>query len=82
MNIYFKNSNGESRIISTIDSQTPSPTDVLDVIKSFCDERNFIIYYYRMWHELHNGVMMTKFDVGSHTEFFYADYLFEIENGV
>ena len=41
-------------------------TEVNKIIKRFCDNRNFEIYYVRIWNE--DGV--TVFDVGSHTEFF------------
>lgn len=37
------------------------------LIHAFCDERNFKIYYVRVW----NADGKTVFDVGSHTEFFH-----------
>ena len=49
-----------------------------DEIRKFCDERKFVIYYTRVWNEPYNNVMMTKFDVGSHTEFFYLDRAIDI----
>ena len=49
-----------------------------DEIRKFCDERKFVIYYTRVWNEPYNDVMMTKFDVGSHTEFFYLDRAIDI----
>lgn len=36
-------------------------------IKKFCEERDFIIYYTRIW----NQEGKTIFDVGSHSEFFH-----------
>ena len=39
----------------------------MKIIKCFCNERNFTIYYYRTWERDNVKV----FDVGSHTEFFY-----------
>lgn len=37
------------------------------LINAFCSERNFKIYYTRVW----NSDGKTIFDVGSHTEFFH-----------
>ena len=64
MKLIFKSSNGKERIIAE-----PSNIDeVFNEINKFLDEHNFKSYYTRMWEE--NGRL--KFDVGSHTEFFYV----------
>ena len=33
----------------------------------------------RVWHTEHKGQQMTKFDVGSHTEFFYLDQIINLK---
>lgn len=75
MILYFKNCRGKVRKIGKVDGRmTPEKirAEVDRQIKAFCDERSFTIYYTRVWNEELNGKMMTKFDVGSHTEFFYV----------
>lgn len=76
MKLYFKDSHGEMRVIAEFDNGK-TDKEYLEAaekeIKRFCDERNFKIYYTRVWHEDRSGQKMTKFDVGSHTEFFYLD---------
>lgn len=76
MKIYFKSSNGSMREIA--DVKTPDTKQEFcditsSIMQEFCDKRGFTIYYTRIWEEPVNGVMMTAFDIGSHTEFFYAD---------
>lgn len=65
MNLYFQNSDGNERIIANINSVD----DTFKEMKKFMNEHNFNSYYTRGWEE--NGRI--KFDVGSHTEFFYLD---------
>lgn len=75
MILYFKNSRGKVRKIGKIDGRMTAEkitAEVMRQIKAFCDERNFKIYYTRIWDEPLNGKLMTKFDVGSHIEFFYV----------
>lgn len=61
-NLYFINSNGEYRLLkSDIEKHEADKT-----IRAFLDERKFLCYYTRQW-ETKEG---TKYDVGSHTEFF------------
>lgn len=64
MNLYFKNSQGTERLIG---SCITNENEAMKIIKRFCNERNFTIYYYRIWERDNVKV----FDVGSHTEFFY-----------
>lgn len=76
MILYFKNSRGIMREIAQIsDDLTVSEArnEAIRHIYQFCDERNFKIYYVRIWNTEQDGKPMTKFDVGSHTEFFYTD---------
>lgn len=61
-NLYFINSSGQHRILAC----EITKNEVSKVIKSFLDEHNFKSYYTRIW-ETKDG---TKYDVGSHTEFF------------
>lgn len=65
MRLIFQNSNGEERVIA----EPSNKEDVSKEIKSFLDEHKFKSYYIRVWEE--NGRL--KFDVGSHTEFFYLE---------
>ena len=65
MKLIFRNSQGKERVIA-------EPSNVEEVskeIKKFIDDHNFKSYYTRVWEE--NGRL--KFDVGSHTEFFYLE---------
>ena len=75
MILYFQNAHGIFRKIGTIDGRmTPEKitTEISRQINEFCKERNFTIYYTRIWDTEVNGKPMTKFDVGSHVEFFYT----------
>ena len=63
MKLYFENSRGQRRLIAT-----PKTTEeIYNVIRDFCNERNFKIHYVRTWGEP-NGEKY--YDVGSYTEFF------------
>lgn len=63
MKLYFENSQGEERVIAEVANEKEAYKE----INKFCEERNFEIYYVRTW--MSNG--RKKYDVGSHTEFFY-----------
>lgn len=76
MKMYFKSGNGAMREIADINTPNAKQEfcDITGrIMQEFCDERCFTIYYTRVWEEPVNDVPMTVFDVGSHTEFFYAD---------
>lgn len=46
----------------------------IEKIQEFCKQDGRIVYRYcRVWNEMCDGVLMTKFDVGSYSEFFYLD---------
>lgn len=66
MKLYFENSYGEERIIA----EPKNEREAVKEIYKFCEERNFKIYYHRTWMSGNRK----KFDVGSHTEFFYLEY--------
>lgn len=66
MKLYFENSRGEKRLIA----EPQTEQEAMKVIKEFCDERDFKIYYTRAW-KTPDGYK--KYDVGSHTEFFILD---------
>ena len=75
MILYFKNGHGQLRRIGKIDGRMSAEKITAEIdrqIKAFCDERKFKIYYTRIWNEDWKGRPMTKFDVGSHSEFFYT----------
>ena len=75
MNLWFGNSFGKKRIIA----QCSTPDEVNKAIDEFIAECNFkkarengnyrpfVRYYTRIWEQ--DGLV--KYDVGSHTEFFY-----------
>lgn len=63
MKLYFENSQGEERVVAEVANEEEAYKE----INKFCKERNFEIYYVRTW--MSNG--RKKYDVGSHTEFFY-----------
>jgi hypothetical protein len=67
MKLYFENSYGERRIIAEPETEELA----MEAIHTFCDERNFRIYYVRSW-VTEEG--LKKFDVGSWSEFFYLEY--------
>ena len=63
MRLYFENSYGQRRIIG----EPKDEQETWEVIKTFCEERNYEIFYVRSW-TTPDGERW--FDVGSHTEFF------------
>lgn len=66
MNLYFIRSNGEKRLVR----KNINPEMTLGYIQEYTHSLNpkFKIYYFRSWEE--DGG--TKYDVGSHTEFFWV----------
>lgn len=66
MNLYFRDSNGDKRLIAT---NLQLEKEVWGHIQKFLDGYNYKPYYTRMWYA--NGY--TWYDVGSHTEFFLVD---------
>lgn len=65
MKLIFENSNGIERIIAYPNNDE----ETMKEIYKFCNERNFKIYYVRIWE--HDG--RKTYDVGSHTEFFHSE---------
>ncbi len=65
MKLYFQNSRGEERVIA----EPINREEVTKEINKFLADHNFKSYCTRVWEE--NGRL--KFDVGSHTEFFYLE---------
>ena len=75
MKLYFENAYGKVRQIGKIDGRMRRDSikeETFRQIRKFCEEHNYNIPYIRIWNEPLNGKPATKFDVGSHTEFFYA----------
>jgi len=62
-NVYFRHSSSKETLLDTVEEN-----DIYSVIKSFCDDHDFTIYYTRYWEK--DGEKW--YDVGSHTEFFIA----------
>jgi hypothetical protein len=75
MTVYFENTHGNLRVIGVTDSEG----DVLRIISNFCSARNYKIPYIRSWHVELDSEPAAKFDVGSHTEFFYVAPITEKE---
>ena len=76
MILYFNGSSGKMRKIAEIDeskSDKEISGEITMQINRFCSERKYKIHYMRIWNETYEGKTLTKFDVGSHTEFFYTD---------
>lgn len=69
--LYFYNSYNESREIATFKDGLADEEVrkvAFEEITKFCNERNFKIYYTRMWNAPEGDTII---DVGSHTEFFH-----------
>lgn len=79
MKVYFCNCYDEMREIGEVKEVGETPNDIfkaaMQVINPFLEERRYKSYYTRYWREERDGVPMMKFDVGSHSEFFYIDKL-------
>ena len=78
--LYFENSRSQRRVLATynnIKNENDALQDALRKIKEFCNERDYIIPYSRLW----NSDGETVFDVGSHTEFFYLSPEVHINGG-
>lgn len=73
LKLYFKNCQGEERLIAECETVQETHTE----IKKFLDEREYVSYYSRSWGNEENIVI----DVGSHSEFFvikgisHAEYI-------
>ena len=65
MNVYFRDSLGQKRLLEHVDTKE----QVWSVIAKFLYDHNFTSYYTRTWFA--DGY--TWYDVGSHTEFFLVD---------
>lgn len=65
-NLYFIDSRGKYRLLH----ENVREKEVSLLIQCFLDEHNFKSYYTRIW----NTDEGTKYDVGSHTEFFLWGY--------
>lgn len=66
MNLYFKDSYGNKRLIAP---NLQLEKEIWVHIQKFLDDHNYKSYYTRMWYN--DGY--TWYDVGSHTEFFLVD---------
>lgn len=68
MKVYFRNSSGKELMIG----EAADNKEANKIIKRFCSDRNFKIYYTRQWIDEDNQ-NRTWVDVGSHTEFFIIE---------
>lgn len=69
--LLFYNSYGNTREIAVFEDRMTDKEvreAAFNEITKFCNERNFTIYYTRLWN---NSEGDTIIDVGSHTEFFH-----------
>lgn len=62
-NLYFDDSHGRMRIVAL----NVTEKQAISLMYKFCEQRTFKIYYIRSW----NTYQGRKYDVGSHSEFFY-----------
>lgn len=71
MNLYFKNSKGEIRLLCKANNRKA----IMKKIDDFLKEHNYESFYTRMW-ETDNDELGSciKIDVGSWTEFFYVQF--------
>jgi hypothetical protein len=71
--LWFRNSNGQERFLTECETLQEVNIEIdkfiADANDRYPNKRAFKRYYTRMWQE--DG--RWKFDVGSHTEFFYWD---------
>ena len=63
MKLYFENLRKQRRLIA----EPQTEEEAIEIIHAFCEERNFKIYYVRIYEES-NG--FKRFDVGSWSESF------------
>lgn len=68
MNVYFRNSKGERRLLK---KNVRTKESAIKIMQDFMDDHNFKSYYTRIWYDKDDGY--TWFDVGSHSEFFLVD---------
>lgn len=68
MKVYFRNSMGKELLIG----EAYDDEGAYNIVKKFCDDRNFKIYYARRWVDKDN-TNRRWMDVGSHTEFFIVE---------
>ena len=69
MKVYFRNSKGNELLIG----EATEDKEANKIIKRFCNDRNFKIYYTRQWIDKNNK-NRTWVDVGSHVEFFIVEH--------
>lgn len=69
MKLYFQNSQGKERVIADVENDQQA----MKAINDFCAERDFKIYYTRVWEEEADGKRRMVYDVSSHSEFFFLD---------
>ena len=75
MKLYFKNMYGKLKIVGKIDGRMKKDkieNEAFRMIRGFCNDHNYMPYYYRVWEGELEGRPATVFDVGSHSEFFYT----------
>lgn len=70
--LYFRDSRNQRRQIAAFECEEAEALNhAHKTIHAFCEERNFRIYYSRIWND--PEYIRTIFDVGSHTEFFHLE---------
>lgn len=69
MKVYFCDCRDRLRLIADVSSEN----EAWNKIHDFCSDHNYKIPYIRSWQEERDGIQMTAYDVGSHTEFFYVE---------
>lgn len=68
MVLVFKNSKGKKSLVG----YPKNNKEAFELMREYCKKNGLTIKYYRMSATDHgNGKIITDFDFGSHTEFFY-----------
>lgn len=71
MNLYFKNSKGEIKLLCKANNRKA----IMKEIDDFLQEHNYQSFYTRMWGTDNDELgPCIKIDVGSWTEFFYVQF--------
>lgn len=77
MVLVFKHNNGKREVVGYPNKNS----EAFEMINSYCSDNGLTVKYFRLSATDHgNGKIITDFDFGSHTEFFYmADNQYEKE---
>ena len=77
MVLVFKNNKGKRKVVG----YPKNNSEAFEMMNDYCSKNNLKVKYYRVCaRDQGNGKIVTTFDFGNHTEFFYmADEQYEKE---